>query len=391
MRLNWLFYQSLAILILCTACQKQAREGTILVLSSKRSDTTENIEVLRKFFESNNSRITSTSNPDYLQEDTLHKIDILIINHLDLEELNHFQINALERFLGAKGTCIGINLSASLASRYKSPRLYPHFYTDSLASTMDMKEKITKRPEENFFVFQKTPDTKQMNKVLEKVLIETRSKRRTGNFSQIGPDKLPPDYWFEIDTLSLSLNEPMELEVLPSGDVIYIERHGAINRYDAQSKEITVIGKLSTFASESNGLNGMALSPDYASTGFIYLSYLSQKDSTHQRISRFKILNELLDYNSEKIVMNIPIHKSDGWHGTNALEFDRHGNLYIALGDFTLQSNDMPDMPRSTNDREKARHDAQRTSASSNSYAGKILRIHPEPDGSYTVPEGNLS
>jgi cytochrome c len=34
--------------------------------------------------------------------------------------------------------------------------------------------------------------------------------------------------------------------------------------------------------------------------------------------------------------------------------------------------------------------DAQRTSGNTNDLRGKILRIHPEDDGSYTIPEGNL-
>ncbi|WP_418606282.1 PQQ-dependent sugar dehydrogenase [Georgenia sp. SUBG003] len=34
--------------------------------------------------------------------------------------------------------------------------------------------------------------------------------------------------------------------------------------------------------------------------------------------------------------------------------------------------------------------DARRTSGNTNDLNGKILRIHPEDDGTYTVPEGNL-
>jgi cytochrome c len=34
--------------------------------------------------------------------------------------------------------------------------------------------------------------------------------------------------------------------------------------------------------------------------------------------------------------------------------------------------------------------DAQRTSGNTDDLSGKLLRIHPEPDGTYTVPAGNL-
>ena len=35
-------------------------------------------------------------------------------------------------------------------------------------------------------------------------------------------------------------------------------------------------------------------------------------------------------------------------------------------------------------------YDAQRSAGNPNDLRGKILRIHPEADGSYTIPEGNL-
>src|SRR5690606_15578897 len=34
--------------------------------------------------------------------------------------------------------------------------------------------------------------------------------------------------------------------------------------------------------------------------------------------------------------------------------------------------------------------DAQKGSANTNDLRGGIIRIHPEPDGTYTIPEGNL-
>ncbi len=34
--------------------------------------------------------------------------------------------------------------------------------------------------------------------------------------------------------------------------------------------------------------------------------------------------------------------------------------------------------------------DAQRSAANTNDFKGKILKIHPENDGKYTIPEGNM-
>ena len=46
--------------------------------------------------------------------------------------------------------------------------------------------------------------------------------------------------------------------------------------------------------------------------------------------------------------------------------------------------------PRSTSGPGRQDYDAQRTSGNTNDLRGKVLRIHPEDDGTYTVPAGNL-
>ena len=73
------------------------------------------------------------------------------------------------------------------------------------------------------------------------------------------------------------------------------------------------------------------------------------------------------------------------WGG---MVFDSEGNLYLSTGDNT------PNDPRGyvpLDERPgRERFDSQRTSSNTNSLRGKILRIHPENDGSYTIPVGNL-
>jgi len=188
----------------------------------------------------------------------------------------------------------------------------------------------------------------------------------------------------------MSMNEPLELEVLSNGDIVFIERHGAVKLFRNQTGTVYEMAKLPVISTQSNGLNGMAIAPDFETTGYIYFSYLPQADSTHQRISRFKVSDRKIDMSSEKIVMKIPIIPGNGWHGTNSLNFDSKGNLYISLGDFTLQSADIAGYSQIDERPGKVAHDAQRTSANTNSHYGKILRIHPEPDGTYSIPKGNL-
>ncbi|MEM9528622.1 MAG: PQQ-dependent sugar dehydrogenase, partial [Bacteroidota bacterium] len=119
---------------------------------------------------------------------------------------------------------------------------------------------------------------------------------------------------------------------------------------------------------------------------WVFLSY-TPAEASFQYISRFYLAADSLIMASEKILMKIPINPRQGNHASNALEFDGLGNLYIGFGDYTAQPEGYAPIDERPG---QAGRDAQRTSANSNSYLGKILRIHPEEDGSYSIPDGNL-
>ncbi len=67
---------------------------------------------------------------------------------------------------------------------------------------------------------------------------------------------------------------PMEIEVAPDGSVFYTERRGVIGVWDPATESAREIGTVPvTYPSGENGLMGIALDPDYASNGWIYLAY----------------------------------------------------------------------------------------------------------------------
>ncbi len=61
--------------------------------------------------------------------------------------------------------------------------------------------------------------------------------------------------------------------------------------------------------------------------------------------------------------------------------------MYFAIGDFTVQTGEVAGYAQI--DERKKENDSQSTSANTNNLQGKINRIHPEKDGSYTIPKGN--
>jgi cytochrome c len=68
------------------------------------------------------------------------------------------------------------------------------------------------------------------------------------------------------------------------------------------------------------------------------------------------------------------------------MTWDQQGNLYITVG------NNTGNVLGSHTDQRPGRRnwDDQRGAANTNHHKGKILRIRPQPDGTYTIPEGNL-
>ncbi len=81
------------------------------------------------------------------------------------------------------------------------------------------------------------------------------------------------------------------------------------------------------------GLLGMAFHPDFASNGYVYLSYTSNVGGRESRISRFGLdaSGQALDPASEQIVLRVAQPFSN--HNGGMIAFGPDGYLYIGLGD----------------------------------------------------------
>lgn len=154
-------------------------------------------------------------------------------------------------------------------------------------------------------------------------------------------------------------------------DVYWVERVGDVKRYSAVSKKIDLLGTLDADSKYESGLSGIALDPGFKTNNWIYFYYASGNQTKFSfRVSRFTLnkTTSALDMASEKIMLDIPAGYSKQ-HTGGALRFDGAGDLWITVG----ENQGGLDGPANTND-----------------LRGKILHIHPTPDGAYTIPSGNL-
>ncbi|NYI03850.1 ThuA domain-containing protein [Allostreptomyces psammosilenae] len=195
---------------------------------------------------------------------------------------------------------------------------------------------------------------------------------------------------FEKVTLDDNTSNPMELAIAEDGRVFYIDRNGAVRIVHTNGSVVTA-GTLSVYTGQEFGLLGLALDPGFAENGWLYLYYSPAGTESVDRVSRFTLQGDTLDMASEEVLLEIDVQREQCCHAGGALEFDTQGNLYIATGDNTNPFGSPTDGYAPLDEREgRAAWDAQATSANSAVLNGKILRITPQPDGTYTVPEGNL-
>jgi cytochrome c len=138
-----------------------------------------------------------------------------------------------------------------------------------------------------------------------------------------------------------------------------------------------------------DGMLGVALDPNYEQNHWIYINYSPAGEVPKQNVSRFTMVGDSLDMKSEKIVLEIPTQRETCCHSGGHLEFGPNGDLYISTGDNTSSKESDGFTPIDERSG-RAPFDAQKSSGNTNSLTGKILRIHPEPNGTYTIPAGNL-
>ena len=207
----------------------------------------------------------------------------------------------------------------------------------------------------------------------------------------------PEENRFAKVILKEKLNEPMELSVLNDGRILFIERHGAVKIYNTKTKKLKTIAtipvstkykdKEGKVTEGEDGLLGLNKDPNFATNHWIYL-YYSDPVKPENILTRYTLNGDVLDLKSKKVLLVIPTQREQCCHTGGSIAWDKDGNLYLSTGDNTS--------PRATayapidERKDRGPWDAQKSSGNTNDLRGKIIRIKPQPNGTYTIPEGNL-
>lgn len=209
------------------------------------------------------------------------------------------------------------------------------------------------------------------------------------DYKKAEKQRTPDESRFTKIELVAGLNEPTEFEILDDGRILFIQRKGQVRLLDPASGEIKEIATLDVHTKFEDGLMGLSLDPNYAENNWIYLFYSPIGSEAVQHLSRFVFKDDVLDMASEKLMLVVNTQRDECCHTGGSIEFGPDGLMYLSTGDDTnpFASDGFGPIDERP---ERSPWDAQGTSGNTNDLRGKILRIRPEADGSYSIPEGNL-
>lgn len=208
----------------------------------------------------------------------------------------------------------------------------------------------------------------------------------------------PDENRFTKVVLADKLDEPMEMALLKDGRVLFIERKGALKYYDPATKQISQIATIPVNTKYTNkqgqvreaeeGLMGLIQDPNFEQNHWIYMYYADPNQPKHV-LGRWELRgNELIEA-SKKIVLEVTTQREECCHTGGGMVFDDRGNLFLTVGNNTSNSNSDGYAPLDERPGQSI-WDDQRGAANTNDLRGKILRIHPEANGTYSIPDGNL-
>jgi glucose/arabinose dehydrogenase len=185
--------------------------------------------------------------------------------------------------------------------------------------------------------------------------------------------------------IAAHIHKPVALAATPDGRILVVDQSGKVrvieNDVLLATPALDISAQVCSNVSE-RGMLGLAIDPDFAVNGFVYVYYTFKKfpvcdrdtvDVPVNRVSRFKMVGDTIRPRSEKILVDEMI-SYHGIHNAGMLGFGHDGMLYASVGDGGC-------------DYEGAHGcDAQNTIAQrTNSLQGKVLRITPNGG----IPRGN--
>ncbi|MES2872352.1 MAG: PQQ-dependent sugar dehydrogenase [Bacteroidota bacterium] len=211
--------------------------------------------------------------------------------------------------------------------------------------------------------------------------------------------KKPEENRFTKVVLAQRIEEPMQFQVLKDGRVLFAQRHGKLEVFDPTTGKVSLVAnfpvstqyvsKTGEVSEGEDGLQGVILDPDFEKNHWIYVYYSPAGPEPKNVLERYAWHGKELLLNTKKVLLEVPVQREQCCHVGGGMLFDKENNLYLSTGDntFSRASDGFTPLDERPG---KSGEDSQKGSSNTNDLRGKILRIHPENDGTYSIPKGNM-
>lgn len=333
-------------------------------------------EALQEVAAKSGWEIESVSASESFIDDSLQRYSTVVLTFSDINRLDHRAITSLKRYLEAGGGGV-VAVKDTLHSKQDWPWLASWNKIDG-GSQVELDGMRVSVLSTDF-----TPDELSLS------IDYAIGKNSLPDYTQTKTLAVPASNRYTYKILSQGMDEPMQMAILPDNNVLFVERKGAVKLYNDSAKQTKTIAQVHVFSGIEDGLLGVAIDPDYQKNNWVYLYYAVAGEKSINRLSRMELRGEELILASEKTLLEIPTQRIYCCHSAGYLGFGPDGLLYLSTGDNTNAEETEGYIPI---DERPGRQlsDDQATAANSNDLRGKILRIKPEADGTYSVPDGNL-
>ena len=173
-------------------------------------------------------------------------------------------------------------------------------------------------------------------------VVRARARDAAGNVSawasatvEFGGTRTQPT-GFTRNTASVSgLSNATAMAQAPDGRWFVAQQGGALRVVKNGALQPAAFTTLTVDSTGERGLIGVALHPDFATNGWIYLYHTTPENGTHNRIVRVTAnppTSDTVSVGSTALIADLPALSATN-HNGGAMHFGADGKLYVAVGD----------------------------------------------------------
>jgi glucose/arabinose dehydrogenase len=170
-------------------------------------------------------------------------------------------------------------------------------------------------------------------------VIRARARDAAGNLSpwsqatvRFGGSVNTPAGFTRNDTFVTGLSNATAFAQTPDGRLLVAQQGGALRVVKNGSLLTTPFLQLAVDSAGERGLIGVAVHPNFASNGWVYVYYTTTSGGVHNRISRFVASGDV-STGTETILVDLPGLSGATNHNGGAMHFGADGKLYVGVGD----------------------------------------------------------